>query len=580
MKLIEQGPSIFHQTICQCGVVCLGVVALLSGASAFAASTEATYGTRGMVVSRSVHASAAGVQIMKDGGNAIDAAVATGFALAVTYPSAGNIGGGGFAVVRLTDGSVVTLDHRERAPLTATEDMYLDENGDVISGLSTRSHKAAGVPGSVDGLLRLLETHGTMSRSEVMAPAIRLARRGFPLDHDLVRQFTRVLPSMASYPASVAKFSREGTPYEVGDIWRQPDLAKVLRRIARDDREGFYAGEVARKIVSEMKEGNGDISLADLRDYKSIWRDPVHGSYRGYEIWGMGPPSSGGVLVVQMLNMLEPYNLKEMGWGSAASVHHIVEAARRAYADRAEHLGDPDFVDIPIPELVSKDYALSRFAGFDVEAASDSDAIGPGLTDLPRESRETTHFSVADGDGNLVSLTTTLNSGYGNKIVVPGTGILLNNEMNDFSIKPNTPNQYELIGREANAIGPGKRMLSSMSPTIVTKDGAPVLATGSPGGSTIIMTTLQVLINVIDHGMPIEDAVAQPRIHHQWRPERVTHERYALSKETRDVLEAMGHELRASRWGRGIGDANSIEIRDGILRGTKDPRAVGAAIGY
>lgn len=546
-----------------------------------AASTEATYGTNGMVVSRSVHASAAGIQIMKAGGNAIDAAVATGFALAVTYPSAGNIGGGGFAVVRLADGRVLTLDHRERAPLTATENMYLDEAGEVIPGLSTRSHKAAGVPGSVDGLLTLLESHGTMSRAEVMAPAIRLARRGFPLDHDLVRQFSRVLPAMEAYPASVAKFSRDdGAPYEVGDIWRQPDLARVLKRIARDGRDGFYTGEVASLIVAEMQRGNGDISLRDLREYTSIWRDPVRGTYRGYEIWGMGPPSSGGVLVVQMLNMLEPHDLKAMGWGSAASVHHVVEAARRAYADRAEHLGDPDFTDIPLASLTDKDYALSRFADFDPAMASDSDVIGAGLVDLPEESRETTHFSVADGAGNVVALTTTLNSGYGNKIVVPGTGILLNNEMNDFSIKPDTPNQYELIGRAANAIAPGKRMLSSMSPTIVTRDDKPVLATGSPGGSTIIMTTLQVLINVIDHGMPIEDAVAQPRIHHQWRPERVSHERYALSKDTRDLLEAMGHELRASTWGRGIGDANSIEIRDGVLRGTKDPRTVGAAVGF
>ncbi len=569
-----------HSVLCVRVVTLLGLLTPWSFISVFAASSEAIYGTEGMVVSRSVHASAAGIQIMKAGGNAIDGAVATGFALAVTYPSAGNIGGGGFAVVRLADGSVVTLDHRERAPLTATHDMYLDDAGDVISGLSTRSHKAAGVPGSVDGLLTLLATHGTMSRAKVMAPAIRLARRGFPLDHDLVRQFKRVLPSMAAYPASLEKFSQEGIPYEVGDIWRQPDLAKVLKRISRQGRDGFYRGEVAALILAEMQRGNGDISLTDLREYASVWRDPVRGTYRGHEIWGMGPPSSGGVMLVQMLNMLEPFDLGSMGWGSAASVHHIVEAARRAYADRAEHLGDPDFVGIPLTSLIGKGYARTRFADFDEHVASDSDVIGPGLMDLPRESPETTHFSVADGEGNVVALTTTLNSGYGNKIVVADTGILLNNEMNDFSIKPNTPNQYELIGRQANAIAPGKRMLSSMSPTIVTRDGDPVLVTGSPGGSTIIMTTLQVVINIIDHEMPIEDAVAQPRIHHQWRPERVTHERYALSKETRDALQAMGHELSASRWGRGIGDANSIEIKDGVLRGTKDPRAVGAAIGY
>ena len=569
-----------HSVRCVRVMTLVGMLITWSIVSVFAASTEAMYGIEGMVVSRSVHASAAGIQIMKAGGNAIDGAVATGFALAVTYPSAGNIGGGGFAVARLADGSVVTLDHRERAPLTATHDMYLDGAGNVISGLSTRSHKAAGVPGSVDGLLTLLATHGTMSRAKVMAPAIRLARRGFPLDHDLVRQFKRVLPSMEAYPASVEKFSQAGIPYEVGDIWRQPDLAKVLKQISRHGRDGFYRGEVAALIVAEMQRGNGDISLTDLREYASVWRDPVRGTFRGHEIWGMGAPSSGGVLLVQMLNMLEPYDLGSMGWGSAASVHHIVEAARRAYADRAEYLGDPDFVDIPLTSLTDKAYARTRFADFDERVASDSDVMGPGLLDLPSESRETTHFSVADGEGNVVALTTTLNSGYGNKVVVADTGILLNNEMNDFSIKPNTPNQYELIGRQANAIAPGKRMLSSMSPTIVTRDGDPVLVTGSPGGSTIIMTTLQVVINIIDHEMPIEDAVAQPRIHHQWRPERVMHERYALSKETRDALQAMGHELSASRWGRGIGDANSIEIKDGVLRGTKDPRAVGAAIGY
>lgn len=561
------------------GMRILLFVALIFPAAAFAASPEASYGTEAMVTSRSVHATRAGVDIMKAGGNAVDGAVATAFALAVAYPSAGNIGGGGFAVVRLPDGKVVTLDHREVAPASADRDMYLDDEGNVIRGLSTSTHKAAGVPGSVDGLLELLRTYGTKSRKEVMAPAIRLARRGFPLDHDLARQFRRVLPRMQDYPASVAKFSKAGEPYEAGDVWKQPDLARVLERIADKGRDGFYKGETARSIVAEMDRGNGDITLEDLENYASVWRDPIHGTYRGYDIWGMGPPSSGGVLIVQMLNMLEPYDIGAMGWGSAAAIHLMVEAERRAYADRAEHLGDPDFYEVPIDLLTDKDYARRRFSDVELNRASDSEDIGAGS--WPEESRETTHLSVMDGDGMMVALTTTLNSGYGNKIVVPGTGMLLNNEMNDFSVKPNVPNQFDLIGREANAIEPRKRMLSSMSPTVVTKDGRPVMITGSPGGSTIITTTLQVIVNVIDHGMSIEDAVSLPRFHHQWKPDVIIAEPYAISPDTREKLKSFGHEsFREASFGRGIGDANSIRFADGVIRGIKDPRNEGAALGF
>lgn len=545
-----------------------------------AASPEATYGANGMVTSRSALASEVGVEVLRDGGNAVDAAVATAFALAVTYPSAGNIGGGGFAVIRLPDGKVVTLDHREKAPLSAHRDMYLDEAGEVIRGLSTSSHKAAGVPGSVDGLLVLLETHGTMSRKRLMAPAIRLARNGFALDFDLARQFRRRLPSMEAYPASIAKFSDDGKAFEAGDRWRQPDLARTLARISSKGRAGFYEGPVAEKIVAEMERGGGDMTRADLAQYRSVWRDPVRGTYRGHEIWSMGPPSSGGVLLVQILNMLEPFNLAELGWGSAATVHLMVEAERRAYADRAEHLGDPDYYAVPQAALTDKAYASRRFSDFDPDRVAASDAIGPGDTNLPTESRETTHFSVMDGDGMMVAFTTTLNSGYGNKIVVPGTGILLNNEMNDFSIRRDTPNQFDLIGRDANAIEPGKRMLSSMTPTIVTKDGEPLLITGSPGGSTIITTTLQVIVNVIDHGMGIDDAVAAPRFHHQWKPDTVIHESRALSPDTKALLEEKGHSFREARFGRGIGDANSILFRDGVMHGAKDPRAQGGAVGY
>jgi len=545
----------------------------------FAASPEATYGSNGMVASRSTLASQVGVEIMRAGGNAVDAAVATAFALAVTYPSAGNLGGGGFVLVRLPDGKVVTLDHRETAPASAYRDMYLDEKRRVIKDLSIRSHKAAGTPGSVDGLLRLLETHGTKSRKEVIAPAIALARNGFPLSWDMARQFRRQLPKMEKYPASIAKFSKEGTPYEVGEVWKQPDLAKTLELISDKGRAGFYEGPVADMIVAEMVRGGGDITHADLRDYKSVWREPIHSQYRGYDIYGMGPPSSGGVLIAQMLHMLEPYDIRAMGWGSAAYIHHVVEAGRRAYADRAEHLGDPDYYEVPVAMLTNREYAASRFIDFNPARASASDDVGAGS--WPLESLETTHFSVMDKSGMMVAFTTTLNSDYGNKIVAKGTGILLNNEMDDFSIKANAPNQFDLIGGDANAIAPGKRMLSSMSPTIVTRDGKPLLVTGSMGGSRIITTTLQVILNVIDHEMSIEDAVSLPRFHHQWKPDVIVHDRFAISPDTRSKLEAMGHkEFRELKFSPGIGDANSVLYRDGLLQGIKDPRSEGVAVGY
>jgi len=560
-------------------LILLSVGGALFTEALFAASPEATHARNGLVTSRSALASAAGVEVMRAGGNAVDGAVATAFALAVTYPSAGNIGGGGFAVVRLTDGTVVTLDHRETAPASAHRDMYLDDQGNVIKGLSTRSHKAAGTPGSVDGLLLLLAKYGSKSRKEVMAPAIRLATDGFPLTWGLARQFKSKLKAMQNYPASVAKFSQNGEAYEPGDIWKQPDLADTLIRISRQGRDGFYRGKVASLIANEMVAGGGDITMEDLANYKSVWRDPIKGSYRGYEIWGMGPPSSGGVLITQILNMIEPYDVGSMGWGSASFMHIMIEAERRAYADRAEHLGDPDYYDVPIAMLTDKKYAKLRFSDFDPEMATRSDEISAGS--WPEESMETTHFSVMDASGMMVALTTTLNSSYGNKIVVPGTGILLNNEMDDFSVKQNTPNQYDVIGREANSIAPGKRMLSSMSPTIVTKGGEPFMITGSPGGSTIITTTLQVITNVIDHGMNIDDAVSLPRFHHQWSPDAIYYDKYGVSPDTRKRLEAMKHiNITPARFGRGIGDANSILYKDGVIHGIKDPRSEGAAVGF
>lgn len=554
------------------------VVLLVLASNVFAVSPEATYAKTGLVTSRSTLASAVGVEIMRNGGNAVDGAVATAFALAVTYPSAGNIGGGGFAVVRLPEGKVVTLDHRERAPASAHKNMFLDEHGEVIPGLSTASHKAAGVPGSVDGLLMLLERYGTMSRKQVLAPSIRLAEEGFALSDDLARQFERRLPAMEKYAASIAVFSKKGKPYQLGDIWKQPDLAKTLSLISEKGRDGFYAGETADLIVAEMEQGGGDISAQDLKDYASIWREPIKGQYRGYEIYGMGPPSSGGILIQQILNMLEPYDLGALGWGNSETVHLMIEAERRAYADRAEHLGDSDYYAVPMQMLTDKQYAKKRFEDFNPKQATPSEKIGAGS--WGPESMETTHFSVYK-DGMMVALTTTLNSGYGNKIVVPGAGFLLNNEMDDFSIKENTANQYNVIGRAANAIEPGKRMLSSMSPTVVTKDGVPFLITGSPGGSTIITTTLQVILNTIDHGMPIDDAVSLPRFHHQWQPNSVYYDAYGLLPDTIAALKKKGHiGFVKSRSGRGIGDANSILIRDDVISGIKDPRGAGAALGY
>lgn len=532
---------------------------------------------QGMVASRSDLASEVGSRILADGGNAIDAAVATAFALAVVYPSAGNLGGGGFMMIALANGEVHAQDHREKAPGAAHRDMFLDAEGNVDRELALNSLQASGVPGSVAGLLDALERFGTMSREQVIAPAIALAETGFVLNEDIAGQLQENLEGFRQYPASLAKFSKAGAAYRSGDRWVQPDLAKTLGLISALGRDGFYKGATADLIVAEMQRNNGLISLEDLAAYQPVWREPVHGTYRGHDVWSMPAPSSGGVLVVQMLNMLEPWNLGELGWGSADTLHLMIEAQRRAYADRAEYLGDPDFVDVPSAMLTSKEYARARFADFDPTRASDSASISAGS--WPVESLETTHFSVADRFGNAVSVTTTLNRSFGNRIVVPGTGILLNNEMDDFSSKPDTPNSYGLIGRDANEIQPGKRMLSSMAPTIVTRAGKPVLVTGSPGGSTIINTVLQVVLNVIDHGMNAEDAVTSPRIHHQWLPDIVRYEIGAMSDTTEAALRAMGHKgLSGSRFS--IGDANTIRIDGPVLEGASDPRNVGGVAGF
>ncbi len=563
----------------------LGVVVVLAAALAAAAdskpaaATKVAYGERGVLASRSPLASAIGLDVMRRGGTAVDAAVAVGFALAVTYPAAGNLGGGGFMVIRLAGGEVVVNDHRETAPAKARRDIYLDANGEVVPDLSTASHLAVGVPGSVEGLLAVLRRHGTMTRRGVIAPALRLAREGFPLPADIAEQFQRRREQFARYPASLAKFTRPGGgAYKAGDIFRQPDLAATLERIIEQGRAGFYGGRTADLIAAEMKRGGGLVSRGDLGGYRSAWRSPIRGSYRGYEIISMPPPSAGGVLLTQMLNMLEPYDLTAMGATSPNAIHLMVEAERRAYADRAEYLGDPDFYDVPVAMLTDKDYAQRRFADFNPRTASRSEQIGAGKR-WPEESPETTHVSILDAAGNAVAYTTTLNHSFGAKMVVAGAGFLLNNEMDDFSSKDNTPNSFGLTGRAANAIEPGKRMLSSMTPTIVQLDGEPFLITGSPGGSTIITTVLQVVTNVIDHGMSLENALATPRVHHQWLPDRVVFEPGALSPGTLAVLENRGH-TKLMPIGFPIGDANSVMRLGKQLIGASDPRNAGGAAGY
>jgi len=531
----------------------------------------------GMVSSRSDIASEVGKDILEQGGNAVDAAVAVGFALAVAYPSAGNIGGGGFMVLRTAEGQVYTQDSREKAPLAASRDMFLDNDGNFDRQLSRNSLQATGVPGSVAGLLNALERFGTMSREQVLAPAIQLAEAGFILNEDLASQFQSNLDNFRQYPASLALFSKNGAAYQAGELWQQPELAETLKLISAYGRDGFYKGPVADMLVASMQANNGLISHQDLENYEPVWREAIHGSYRDYEIWSMPAPSSGGVLLIQMLNMLEPYNLSESGWASAESVHLMVEAQRRAYADRAEHLGDPDFYAVPTAMLTSKAYARQRFADFEPYTASRSDDIGAGS--WPQESTQTTHYSIIDAEGNAVAVTTTLNASYGNKFVVPGAGFLLNNEMDDFSSKPNTANGFGLLGGVANEIQPSKRMLSSMTPTIVTKGDEVVLVTGSPGGSTIINTVLQVIVNVIDHGMNIEDAVSSPRFHHQWQPDLIRYESGAISEQALAELRDWGHQgISRSRFP--LGDANSIKVNGDMLEGVSDPRNDGGTAGF
>lgn len=536
-------------------------------------------GSHGMVATSHATASRVALEVLKDGGNAVDAAVTAGFALAVTQPRSGNIGGGGFMLFAPGDGGPVTaIDYRETAPAAATRTMFQDADGNVVPERSRFSHLASGVPGTVAGLAMALEKYGTISLAQALAPAITLAREGFEVPHRFTEGLEQAHDRLTPWPATRATFyDDDGQPPQPGDVFRQPELAATLQRIADHGIRDFYEGETARLIVEEMERGGGLITLADLAAYRPVIREPVHGSYRGHDIYSMSPPSSGGAHIVQILNILEGYPITDYGHNSARTIHLMAEAMKRAYADRSEYLGDTDFVDVPLAGITSKDYAKALWKEINPDEATPSDRIAPGQP-APYESNETTHFSIIDRWGNAVSNTYTINFSYGSGITVAGAGFLLNNEMDDFSAKPGVPNAYGLIGGEANRIQPGKRMLSSMSPTIVRRDGRNVLVTGSPGGSRIITTTLQVIMNTIDHGMNIQSAVAAPRIHHQWLPDEIRIEA-GISPDTIDLLEAMGHTVTTRS---AMGAIQSIAVDDdGRLWGAADPRrSTSSAMGY
>jgi len=531
----------------------------------------------GVVVSASSLASQVGLEILKKGGNAVDAAVAVGFALAVTYPSAGNIGGGGFMVIRLADGTETTIDYREKAPLASHRDMYLDDDGNYIPELSNSGVTSSGVPGSVAGLLYALENYGTLPIEEVIQPAIKLASEGFILDYYTARSFELNLKYFSKYESSLKVFSKNGEPYFEGEIFFQPDLAWTLKQIKEKGRDGFYKGKAAELLVKQVQENGGYITLKDLEEYQPVERKPVKGTYRGFEIISMPPPSSGGVCLIELLNILENFEFEKDDWGSSSYIHKLVEAMKYVYADRSKHLGDPDFYNVPVSSLTSKEYAKEIFNKIK-DTATPSYEISPSEEISFYESDETTHYSVYDKYGNAVSTTTTLNSSYGNKIVVDGLGYLLNNEMDDFSAKPGEPNIYGLIGGEANSIEPCKRMLSSMTPTIVLKDGKPFLIVGSPGGSTIITVVLQVIINCLDFGMDIKKAVDMPRIHHQWLPDKIDYEPFSLKKDVKENLLKLGHKPGNQTY---LGRVDAILIDDNnLIWGATDPRGYGGVAGY
>lgn len=529
-----------------------------------------------MVVSAHPSASEIGASVLRSGGNAVDAAVATEFALAVCYPEAGNIGGGGFMVIRKNDGTSHVIDYREKAPAGADRDMFMDSTGNVIEGLSTATHLASGVPGTVDGMITAHSRFGHLPFRDVIQPAIDLARHGFIITAMQAEDLNGNRENFISRNNGNTTFVRE-TPWKEGDLLVQEDLANTLAKIRDNGRDGFYSGKTAKLIVDEMAGGNGLITMDDLANYRAVIREPLTGYYKGHKIITVPPPSSGGIILLQLLDMTEPYPLSEWGFSSSKTVHLIAEAERRAFADRAEHLGDPDYMKIDPDLLLEGNYLKSRMSDYNETRASLSSEIFAG-SPAAVESDETTHYSVVDKDGNAVSATTTLNGTYGNSIVVRGAGFLLNNQMDDFSVKPGFPNMYGLPGGEINSIAPGKRMLSSMTPVIVEKDGKLFLVAGSPGGSTIPTTVFQVITNVIDHRMTIAEAVDTGRFHHQWLPDRILYEMQRFDTLELSYLKQLGHTMseRSS-----IGRVSAILIEDdGSRAGGADRRGDNASCGY
>ncbi|MFC6997761.1 gamma-glutamyltransferase [Rufibacter roseus] len=532
--------------------------------------------SKGMVVSAHPEASRIGLEILKKGGNAYDAAVATGFALAVAFPVAGNIGGGGFLVYRKNNGETGSLDYRERGPAAATRDMYLDAQGNVLPEASTLGHLAVGVPGAVDGLVETHRKLGTLPWKEVIQPSIDLAVKGVVL----TEREANALNETREEFIQANKFNPHlvrNTPWKAGDVLPLTELARTLERVRDKGRAGFYEGETADLFVKEMRRGGGIITHQDLKEYKPVWRNPVIGTYRGYKVISMPPPSSGGLALLQLLKMVEPYDLRAWGWQKPNTVHVMVEAERRVYADRATYLGDPDYYKVPVEKLLDQDYLRQRMATVQMNKATPSVQVLAGDF-MAKESDQTTHYSIVDQWGNAASVTTTLNGNYGSKVVVEGAGFLLNNEMDDFSAKPGVPNMFGLLGGEANAIAPGKRMLSSMTPTILEKDGELFMIVGTPGGSTIITSVFQTILNVIDHGMTMQAAVSAPRFHHQWLPDHIQPEAAALTPEVRETLQKIGHQIRnRGKFGRVEG---IVRLPNGTWEGGADPRGDDVAYGY
>jgi len=553
------------------------------------AAMQPVHAPHAMVVSVQELASQAGADILHQGGNAVDAAVAVGFALTVVHPQDGNIGGGGFMLLRTADGAAHFIDYREKAPAKATRDMYLDAQGNIIPGASTVGYRAIGVPGSVAGMVYAEKRYGKLTLAQVMAPAIRMAREGFALswgEADDMRD-----PDLAKFPASRQIFQRDGKYYQAGEIFRQPELAATLQKIAANP-DDFYHGEMARQIAAAVEQGGGLITAQDLANYEVKERRPIHGSYRGYEVLSAPPPSSGGIALVEALNILEGYDLGALGSHSAQSIHLTAEAFRRAFFDRAEFLGDPDFANIPVAQLVDKKYGVAWRASLDPHHASDSRQLKrPEFAALERyaelhpqpltvrEPEHTTHYSVVDAEGNAVAVTTTLNDSFGSRVTVPGLGFLLNDEMDDFTSKPGSPNLYGLIQSPNNAIGPEKRPLSAMTPTIVLKDGKLFLVLGSPGGPRIITTVANILMEVVDYGMNIQEAVDAPRFHHQWLPDTVYLEK-GFSPDTIKLLQQMGHKVTVEDYWSD-GECIAIDPASGERLGATDERNVsGKAVGY